>query len=241
MKKRLTVVTTCYNQEKYIDLCIKGILNQKTNFDFELLISDDCSTDNTRQIIERYVEQYPNRIKTIFRQKNIGPMNNFIETLNLVDTEYVALCDGDDFWIDNNKLQKQVDYLDSNKKCNICFHKVEVFWDDMSYITSLHPVNFEEYINFNELLRENFITANSVVYRWKYRKKNSLINDFPKDIVPGDYYLNLIHAHNSKIGYIDDIMSKYRRNPSGMWWMNSQPHLAHDFFDKYGLKQINFL
>lgn len=240
MKYKVTVVTTTYNQEKYIEECLKGVLNQKTNFDFQFVISDDNSTDNTKKIIRQYKKQYPNIIKAIFRKENIGPMNNFVKTLNEVHTEYVALCDGDDFWTDSHKLQRQVDFLEKNREYNICFHKVKIFFEDGSKPSVLHPIKMSSNPKFEQLLNENFMTANSVMYRWIYRKKDSFINDFPKDIIPGDYYVHLMHASKGKIHYINKQMSCYRRNDQGMWYMTSQPHLKDKFYLKNGSKMLNF-
>ena len=218
MKYKLTVVTTTYNQEKYIEDCIRGVINQKTNFKFKFLISDDCSSDGTRNIIDKYQKKYPDIIKVIYRKKNLGPMDNFINTLNEVHTEYVALCDGDDFWTDPNKLQMQVDFLDNNKDYYLCFHKVKIFYEDGSKRAVFHPINMKKKLCFKDLCSDNFIPANSVVYRWIYKEKDSLIKDFPKNIIPGDYYVHLMHAFKGKIYYMPKQMSCYRKNVQGMWW-----------------------
>ena len=124
---KLTIVTTTYNQEKYIGEAIDSMLMQKTKFPFQIVVSDDCSQDRTREILEKYKKKYPEKIKVIKNEKNLGAMENFIHTLaQIKDTEYVALCDGDDFWTDENKLQKQIDFLDNNKDFTICFHKARL-------------------------------------------------------------------------------------------------------------------
>lgn len=240
MKYKLTVVTTTYNQEKYIEKCIKGIVCQKTNFDFQFLISDDNSTDNTRKIIEKYKTLYPNMIRVIYRDKNLGPMENFIQTLNEVHTEYVALCDGDDYWTDKNKLQRQVDFLDNNKDFTICFHRTKIFFDDNSREPVFHPIGIKKDLDLIDLCMNNTIPANTVVYRWIYRKKDSFINDFPKGIVPGDYYVHLMHAAKGRIHYIPKQMSCYRRNSQGMWWEMTQPELRSKFYYNNGLKMLKF-
>lgn len=240
MKCKLTVVTTTYNQEKFIEQCIKGVIIQKTNFNFQFIISDDNSTDNTKNIINEYQKQYPNLIKPIFREKNLGPMNNFINTLNEVHTEYVALCDGDDFWTDETKLQQQVDFLEKHKSYSICFHKVKIFFEDGSQKPILHPKNISSTLTINDIIKENIISANTVVYRWIYKQKDSFIKDFPKNIIPGDYYLHLMHANKGKIYFIDKQMSCYRRQNQGMWWMTSQPNLRDKFYLKNGESLLNF-
>ncbi len=164
-------------------------------------------------------------------------MENFISTLSTVESEYVALLDGDDFWTDENKLQKQVDFLDANKDYSICFHKTEVFFQDNSVEPSIWPVKLKEDSTFEDLKRENYIPANSVVYRWNF-KKGQLRKVFPNNIVPGDYYLHLLIAKEGKIRLINKVMSKYRRHENGAWWLT----LAQKDMQrlKYGILEINF-
>lgn len=240
-KVSLTVVTTSYNHEKFIEKCIQSIVSQKTNFKFELVISDDCSTDNTRAIIKKYQKKYPDIIKPIFREKNLGAMNNFIETLNSVHTKYVALCDGDDFWTDDSKLQKQYDFLEKHDDYSIVFHQTLIFYDDGSNNEeTIHPNNIKSNLNLQDLIKENFIPANTVVYRWKYLKKDSLLNEFPKNVVPGDYFLHLVHANCGKIHFINKVMSSYRRQPGGMWYLTSKNGSDTAFHIKYGEKYLRF-
>ena len=157
---KLTVVTTTYNQEKYIGQAIDGMLMQKTSFPFQIVISNDSSTDRTGDILKEYEEKYPDKIKIINNEKNLGAMGNFINTLsNIKDTEYVALCDGDDFWTDENKLQKQVDFLDNNKEFNICFHKAKLFYENNEKEESIIPEFEEEVTTIDDLVKSNYIVA----------------------------------------------------------------------------------
>ena len=236
---KLTIVTTTYNQEKYIGQAIDGMLMQKTNFDFHIVISNDNSTDSTQKILEQYREKYPEKITVINNEKNLGAMGNFINTLsNIKNTEYVALCDGDDFWTDENKLQKQVDFLDSNKDFNICFHKARLFYENKEKDDEIIPAYAKDISNIDDLVKENYIVANSVVYRWKFNDCN-LKEIFPENIVPGDYYIHLLHAQDGKIKLIDEVMSAYRRHEEGMWWSNASED-KEQFSLKYGKKFLNF-
>lgn len=236
----LTVVTTTYNHEKYIEECLKNVVSQKTDFKFLMLVSDDCSTDNTRNIIEKFHSKYPKIIVPIYHKTNLGAMENFIETLNMVHTEYVALCDGDDYWTDNSKLQQQVDFLRKNKAYNICFHKTNIFFEDNSQIPVDFPTKCRLTTELGDLLKENYIPANTVVYRWKYRKNNSFIKEFPKNIVPGDYFVHLVHAKQGKIHFINKTMSNYRRQSNGMWWLSCKKDHVREFYNIYGEKFLNF-
>lgn len=239
---KVTIITTTYNQEKYIKQSLDSFIMQETNFSFQILVSDDCSTDNTREIINSYKIKYPDIIKPIFNDKNLGPMNNFIETLSKASTEYVALCDGDDFWTDKHKLQKQVDFMDSNKDYSICFHRTKIFFENNDAVDQIYPTNINIDTNFDDLIRlRNYIPANTVLYRWAYfNPSRSLKSEFPADIVPGDYYLHLIHAKKGKIRYIDEIMSCYRRHNNGMWWLNALPEGKEKFSLIYNKQLLNF-
>lgn len=236
---KLTVVTTTYNQEKFIGEAIEGMIMQKTNFPFKIVISNDCSTDKTLKILEEYRKRYPKKIEIINNKKNLGAMTNFVSTLDKIkDTEYVALCDGDDFWTDENKLQKQVDFLDNNKDFNICFHKAKLFYENKEKKDEIIPQAAMEISTIDDLVKENYIVANSVVYRWKFNNKN-LKDIFPENIVPGDYYIHLLHAEDGKIKMIDEVMSAYRRHESGMWWSNAAAN-KEKFTLEYGKKFLNF-
>ena len=236
---KLTIVTTTYNQENFIGQAIEGMIMQKTNFPFKILISNDCSTDNTENILEGYREKYPEKIEVINHKENLGAINNFVDTLSRVkDSEYVALCDGDDFWTDENKLQKQVDFLDNNKEFNICFHKSKMFYEKDRKQTKIIPQHIDETTTINDLVNENYIVANSVVYRWKFNDKN-LKEIFPENIVPGDYYIHLLHAQDGKIKMIDEVMSAYRRHENGIWWSDDNKD-KEEFTLKYGARFLNF-
>lgn len=124
---RVTVFCPTYNQEKYIGEAIKSIVVQKTNFPFEAIVYDDCSTDSTRKIIERFEKEYPDIVRPIY-----SPINNWSKDIDVLynyvlpntESDYIAFCDGDDFWIDDYKLQKQFDALEKNSNCSICVHGV---------------------------------------------------------------------------------------------------------------------
>jgi len=114
----VSVFMMAYNHEKYISEAIEGVLMQKTNFDFEIVIGEDCSTDNTRQIILDYQQKYPGKFKLLLHDKNIGASANQSAVFNACTGKYIALCEGDDYWTDPYKLQKQVDFFEANKKAS---------------------------------------------------------------------------------------------------------------------------
>ena len=120
---KVSVCVVTYNQEKYIRQCLQSIVDQETDFDFEVIVSDDCSTDGTRAIVQEFVERYPGAINPIFNEKNIGAYKNFVFVHQQATGEYIAHVDGDDYCLPG-KLQAQADLLDSDPSCNIVFHRM---------------------------------------------------------------------------------------------------------------------
>lgn len=239
--KKLTVVVTTYNQEKFIKQALDSFVAQETNFPFEVLVCDDNSTDNTKKIIQEYATKYHDIVTPIYNEKNKGPVENFIFTLSHVKSQYVALCDGDDYWTDIHKLQKQVDFLDNNTEYSICFHRTKIFFERKDMEEQIYPTNIADTTDIIDLISlGNYIPANSVVYRWAFRKEGELASQFPKDIVPGDYYLHLLHAKRGKIKYMNEVMSHYRRHQSGMWWLTATPQGKEKFYLTYGKQYLKF-
>lgn len=127
----LSVLLLTYNHEKYISDCIESILMQKTNFDLEVLIGEDCSTDNTRVIINKYIQKYPEKLKLVTSDKNIGALKNENKLMNLAQGKYIAFIEGDDFWMDSLKLQKQVDFLESNPDFGLVHGDVNHYYENI--------------------------------------------------------------------------------------------------------------
>lgn len=237
---KVAVVVTTYNQEKYIKTALDSIVNQKTNFKFELVVSDDCSTDNTANILIEYAQKYPSIIRPIFNKTNMGAMNNYICTLASIKAKYVAICDGDDFWTNNYKLQKQVDFLDANEDFAICFHQTEIFFEDNSRPVEISPQNIKSETSLKDLLLGNYIPANAVMYRWAFNEVN-FAQIFPQNIVPGDYFTHLLHAQKGKIKFFNEVLSSYRRHANGFWWVTADVNEDTNFMLRYGIQYLNFL
>jgi glycosyltransferase involved in cell wall biosynthesis len=228
---KVSIISTTYNQEKYIRQTLESFVCQKTDFDFEVVIADDCSTDRTAEIIEEYEKKYPNIFKANLRKKNIGAWQNYLAVLRAAKGDYIAICEGDDYWTDAQKLQKQADFLDGHPDYALCFHPVRVFFENNEEAEHIYP-DITEKSEFTTLglLKGNFIQTNSVMYR----RQN--YDHMPANIVPGDWYVHLYHAQFGKIGIINEIMSAYRRHPGGLWWD------SHDnkqkFWERHGLAHM---
>jgi glycosyltransferase involved in cell wall biosynthesis len=124
---KVSVCMITYNHERFIAQAIESVLEQKTAFDFELVIGEDCSTDNTRTIVMTYSQKYPNQIRALIREKNIGTGQNLFKTINECKGQYIAHLDGDDYWTDPLKLQKQVDFLDAHPSYSLCCHCYKIY------------------------------------------------------------------------------------------------------------------
>lgn len=128
-RPKVSVCVVTYNQEKYIGQCLQSLVDQKTNFDFEIIVGDDCSTDGTREIVRQFQEKYPNLIFPIYHEKNIGPVQNVLSVYRAARGKYICHMDGDDYALPG-KLQIQSDVLDKNLDCVICSHDMYIVNSD---------------------------------------------------------------------------------------------------------------
>lgn len=202
-----------YNHEKYIKEAIESVLIQKTNFDYEIVIGEDCSVDKTREIVMEYVRKYPDRIKVILNKKNLGMIHNFINTLKNCKGKYIAMLEGDDYWIDPYKLQKQVDFLESHPDYGL-IHTDYNIWHEKNgkFIKSVNKNRYIPTDNFyEELLIDNFICTATVCGRTFliHKALNEIGSNFYK-WMQGDRTLWTFMALYSRIGYIDDITAVHR-------------------------------
>jgi glycosyltransferase involved in cell wall biosynthesis len=208
----LSVCLITYNHETYIRQAIEGVLMQQVNFPWEFIIAEDCSPDNTRAILLEYKAKYPELIHLILQEKNVGPGRNFIDLLSAANGKYIAYFEGDDYWTDPLKLQKQVDFLETHPEYSICCHRSQALQADTG-IMALLPKQGKTDSDITDLLRYNFILSLTIVFR-NYHLKN-YINHFWKK--QSDYALHLSNAQFGKIRYLDDVMSVYRMHNSSTW------------------------
>lgn len=215
----LTVLTMTYNHEKYIAACMDSVLAQRTKFPVRHIVLDHHSTDGTPAIVAAYAERHPSIRPVLLSQhrNNESVMGLFLRCW----TKYAALCDGDDYFIDPLKLQKQVDFLENRPHCALCFHPVAVVYEDGAHPNFVFPPvsqlprGIREEYYLADLIRGNMIQTNSVVYRWRFRE--GVPSWFRPDLCPGDWYWHLLHAEEGKIGFLREIMSVYRRHGNALY------------------------
>jgi len=220
MNDAMAMVSVCmitYNHEKYIAQAIDGVLMQQTSFPFELIIGEDCSTDNTRKICEEYKAKYPDKIQLLLPDSNLGMKQNFISTLQACTSKYIAVCEGDDYWTDPCKLQKQVDFLEANEGYSVTFHRNTIFENEANKYrsdgcgslftdTSISGVTID-----TEQFLKNWITQPLTMV---FRRASLDISLFSKYLYFRDMHL-IYHLFQNGRGYLFSFDGGVYREHSG--------------------------
>lgn len=213
LKPLVSIAVLTYNHELYIKEALDSFINQETKFDFEIVVSDDASTDGTKSILKNYKEKFPELFNLNLHSKNIGMMPNFISTLKSCKGKYIAFCEGDDYWTDIKKLQKQIDFLEQNKDYAICFHECKIFNQATNKLEEDNITKSEKDIySRNDLLTGNFMHTPSIVIR-----NNFSIPNWLKKSPIGDWPLYLYIIKGSKIKKIEEVMAVYRVHENSSW------------------------
>ena len=221
-QQMVSVLMITHNHEKYIEEAIKGILMQQVVFPVELLICNDASTDNTNKIIESSIHNNKSQVIITHtdHKQNIGMMSNFIFGLKNCKSKYIALCDGDDYWTDPLKLQKQVDFLEGNNDFSICctnaYHvKKETDFKVIKTNTLFAREKPCHTIEQVDLLYQNCILTATVVLR----NSNSVFPEWMKKVALGDWCLFILYSFCGKIMYLSDVTAVYRFHEGGIFSM----------------------
>jgi glycosyltransferase involved in cell wall biosynthesis len=220
----VSVCVITYQHVNFIKTCLDGVLMQKASFNFEIIIGEDESNDGTREICLEYASKYPDKIQLFLRsRKDVIYINgtptgryNFLECIKSAQGKYIAICEGDDYWTDPYKLQKQINFLEENPEFAICFHNARIQNEDNSQIiTYSNPVDQAEISSYEDLARGEFIYTTTCVFRREQFKK------FPERfyLYINNYTIDLHNAQYGKIKYINEVMGVYRKHKGGIWSM----------------------
>ncbi len=213
----LSVVMITYNHELFVRKAIEGVLKQRGTFDIELIISNDNSSDGTHAVIKECIKRNTNNIVINYYNQttNLGMMPNFIFTLQQAKGKYIAICEGDDFWTDINKLQKQIDWMEEDPKISICCHGYNKLYSSGKLIGENDNFKKEKSIlNVEDYIIEPFSQTASFVF-----KNEKIIQNLPnwyKNVLAGDNFLVLFCGLTGKIGYLKEKMSIYRVHPNSI-------------------------
>lgn len=204
---KVTVCVVTYNHEKYIEECLESLVTQECNFDFEIIVSDDCSTDNTRNIINDFAQKY-SFVKPILREKNIGAFENFVLTHQLATGEYICHMDGDDYALPG-KLQAQADFMDKNPNFNVVWHAMDIEDSTGKKESDYLPSGLYPKYGFRQgdiLAIGSVGCHSSKMYR--SRLKNNISNCY--EMI--DFYTDIKHIDSGYGGYLNEILGVYRKN-----------------------------
>ena len=213
--KKVSVALITYNHEKFITQAVESILMQEVDFEYEIVVGEDYSTDNTRNILIELHKQHPDKIRMLPSEQNIGAAANVVRTLEECQGEYVAYLDGDDYWVSSQKLQKQVDFFVNNPDFSICFTNAQIVYEDgLKGPSARNPVQGREIFDLVDILNKQFIPTCTVMFR------NGYLANFPDwvcEMKSTDWLMFIMLARQGKIGYLDEHMATYRVHPGGIW------------------------
>ena len=212
----VTVVVLAYNHEQFIAMAIASVLSQRTTFPIEILVGEDFSTDRTREILKSLDAANPGRLTLLFRESNLGLSRNLQDCRERATGKYLAILEGDDYWIDDLKLEKQCQLMEAHPDWSMSFHRCRVFYDDRTKPDLVSPSNPpDQPLDVIDLLQENRVPTMSIsMFR------QGVIRQTPEwhtSLRNGDWALYVIHADKGPVGFLPDIMTAYRVHHGGFW------------------------
>ncbi len=213
---KVSVWMVAYNHEPFIAQALEGVLQQVVDFDYEIVIGEDCSTDKTREILLDYKRRFPARIRLLLHDQNVGMHQNLIQTLRLCQGEYIAVLEGDDFWLSPRKLQRQVELLDQDSSLSMCFHEAFNLWPDQRETLYVRGagVAIKARYQLEDVVCRHFIPTASMLFRCE------ALSYLPEEIyeIPGfDRMLAVLLAQAGDLAFIDEVWSVRRVHAGGIY------------------------
>jgi glycosyltransferase involved in cell wall biosynthesis len=208
----VSVRLVTYNHEKWIWQCLEGILMQRTDFPFEVIVGEDCSTDRTREIVLAYAERHPEKICVLPAEANLGHMRNSYRVQQACRGKYHTMIEGDDYWIDPLKLQKQADFMEAHPDVSLCFHNALILNEKYAAVRLFFETPPAEILDFAAAYQLTLPMASMMA-------RSDVLATLPEwrlKIWCGDLLFRLWCAHHGNWGYLDRIMSVYRRHGGGI-------------------------
>ncbi len=216
MKPKVSVAMVAYNHVKLVGDAVDSVLSQKTDFPFELVVGEDCSTDGTRELLQDLQSAHPDAIRLILREKNLGMQWNFARTLEACEGEYVAVLDSDDYWTTDEKLAKQVRFMDEHPEHAIGFHRVDVLYEGQpDRNLNIPPAWVKPVSSLEDVVFANVLASCATMYR---RALIPPIPDWYAKVYNYDWTLaTLILMQGGTAGLIDETMAAYRIHQSNLY------------------------
>lgn len=212
----VSAVITTYNHEHYIEQAVRSVLEQETTFPVEILIAEDCSTDGTRVVLRKLKQVHGDKLTLLLREKNLGLSANLQDCRSRAKGRYIAILEGDDYWIDPRKLQKQHDAMEANPDWSMCFAACRVFYGDKSEKERIVPIAFPE----KPLQLDDFLTQGQVQTMSVAMYRQGIVTQTPSwhaKLRIGDWALNIMHAQAGPVGFLPEVLTAYRVHRGGLW------------------------
>lgn len=213
-RMKVSVMMRAYNQERFIAQAIESVLAQRVDFDYEIVIGDDCSTDGTPAVIMEFQRRYPGRIVPLLREQNIGAARNNEATLLACRGQYLAQLDADDYWTSPDKLQRQVNFLDTHPDFSMCCHRVQFLDETGLAATHVFPSLPAGPYTIEDLLKGNFVTTCSAVLR---RDLVPALPPWHQNMKLDDWPIFALAARHGTIELMDEVMAIYRLHAQSCW------------------------
>ncbi|MCR4623434.1 MAG: glycosyltransferase [Alphaproteobacteria bacterium] len=220
----ITIIMATYNKSEYITEALDSVFMQETSYSYRIIVADDCSTDNTVEIVRQYQKKYPNKIVLLTSEKNQKLYRNLLRAYEITKTDYFCILDPDDFWIDKHKIQKALDFLEKNSEFTIYVTNTYILTPDGKrerYIKIERSIDsdFSDYLNGKAVLGcglggtfRNVIFKNEIPEKMRNLECSSQERSFE-----GDSFRNIIHLYEGKAHYVPDIDGVYRITDTGIW------------------------
>lgn len=244
---KVIVAMVTYNLDQYIEMALDSVLMQKTNFEYKIIVADDCSTDRTLEILRQYEKKYSEKIEILPSEKNLGALANSNRILDRIDCEYFTFLDGDDYWVGEERLQKQVDILDSHPEYQLCAGNTQYMRNGAlaDFVLKESELNtsytFEDYLNekmpyfhTSSILFRNTIFINGLPECYM----NS-VGTFEDCALRGDDFRRVLHLEVGPLYAMDELVSVYRIHSKGIWQGSTEIRRAietaigYNFYYKY--------
>lgn len=217
---KVSVCVVTYNHEKFIGQCLQSIVDQVTDFDFELIVGDDGSSDRTPEIVREFAAKYPKIVRPVLHEKNVGPTKNYQSVHGLSRGEFVCHCDGDDYWLPN-KLQAQTEFMERNPRCNVSGHRMYVTDDSCSLSNDGRP----ELPTISDLSAfykyGNYLPHSSTMYRASCGR----VPDVAEGTI--DFLVHIWRVKDGEIGFLNQYLGVYRRHSASV--TSRSYHSLHHF------------
>lgn len=235
----VSVVVMTFNHARFIRQALDSVLAQRGARRYEVLISEDCSTDGTREIVVDYQRRYPDRIRLLLSEHNLRSNAVVRRGIEAARGAYVAFLDGDDYWTDPDKLEKQVEFLRAHPQCSMCFHNARVVDEEGTReARNWTPANQPRFTGFEDIWMGNFIPMCSAMFR---RTALERIPAWYESLFPiTDWPLHILSARHGAIGYLDEVMGVYRQHGGGLYSAQSEAQKQEQTLAFYRTMNANF-